>query len=86
MINCQAWVDDYKKFVRLALTQLGLHATPKWHPCAHVGHQSLGIGAPVFVAVWREEQLNAKLKKVAGRAHRFVWHARILAEMKRADF
>ena len=46
----------------------------------------LDLGAPVFVAVWREEQPNAKLKKVAGRAHMSVWHARILAEMKRADF
>ena len=46
MINCQAWVDDYKKFVRLALTKLGLHATPKWHFCAHMGHQLLDLGAP----------------------------------------
>ena len=76
MINCQSWVDDYKKFVRLALTKLGFHATPTLHFCAHMGYQLLGRGA----------QLNAKLKKVAGRAHRSVWHARILAEMKRADF
>ena len=72
----------YHKYAR-AREACGLPFVPKSHQLAHFVRQLLRFGSPAAFANWIDEQGNIKLKAVARVAHREVWHARILSEMKR---
>jgi hypothetical protein len=41
----------------------------------------LWFGAPKLYATWKDEGKNGVLKDVGQKAHRTVWHARVLTEM-----
>ena len=53
---------------------------------AQIAHQLRDLGAVAAVAGWQDEQDNDRAKKVAKRAHKQVWHARLLTEFRRPKF
>ena len=76
----QAWLASVKSYCKDCET-LGVPFKPKLHALGEMAARLLWFGAPKLYATWRDEGLNAVLALVAKRAHRRVWHARVLVEM-----
>ena len=77
----QQFVSHTKVALRV-LDHFGLSSKPKFHELAHMAHLCRTRGSPGNWSVWHEEGLNRWVARIANRAHRLVWHWRVLAEFE----
>jgi len=47
-----------------------------------VGVRIARLGSPYLGGTWDDETINGQLKLICMRAHRSVWHARVLTEFR----
>ena len=64
------------------LAQFGLGGRPKVHELAHMANLCHTHGSPGNWSVWFEEGLNRWVARICNRAHRAVWHRRVLVEFE----
>jgi len=80
--SIQELVDAYKNSLQ-KMRILGMSYKPKHHQTCHLVSSTLRHGAPHLWGCWRDESLNKHLKMIAVRAHRTVWHRRLLSDFRK---